>query len=472
MIAIVRPNSKQKIYGVLEDSNLTAVEPPIWAALLAACIRQSGQDVMLLDNEIENLSVSELALRLSTARPRSVIISVCGHNPSASTQSMRGAVDLVEALKLFGIPTILHGLHPSALPEQTMNSLGVTGIIVGEGFDIVSKRESLEGIVYTETLADLNQLPFPAWDLLPVEKYRAHNWHCFGNLQGRSPYGVLFTSLGCPYSCSFCVIHAMFNNSRGVRFKDPKKVVEEIFWWIDRVGVRNIRILDENFTLNKKHVSDICSALKAKARETQFNLEKELNIWAYASVSTVDDDMLNNLRSIGVKWLCYGFETGNNAIAYECEKTLSHGDWTDKIRRVAQMTQHAEIHINANWMFGFENDSYPTMQQTLHLAQSIYAEWSNFYCTMAYPGSKLYEEVRAKGWPLPATWEGYSQYSPESLPLPTNYLEPHEVIEYRDYAFNTYFTNPGYLRMIENAFGEETKKYIQEMTKTKLKRNV
>ena len=93
------------------------------------------------------------------------------------------------------------------------------------------KREALEGIMYTQSLTDLNTLPFPAWDLLPVEKYRAHNWHCFGHIDKRTPYGIVYSSFGCPNNCTFCVIHTMFNKSRVVRFRDPQLFAEDVFWW-------------------------------------------------------------------------------------------------------------------------------------------------------------------------------------------------------------------------------------------------
>jgi len=100
----------------------------------------------------------------------------------------------------------------------------------------------------------------------------------------------------------------------------------------------------------------------------------------------------------------------------------------------------------------------------------INAEWANIYCAMAYPGSKLYEMALENEWPLPDSWAGYSQYSYETLPLPTRYLTGGQALSFRDYAFQTYYTNPRYLNMIEMKFGLETVSHIQEMAKNKLKR--
>jgi len=110
------------------------------------------------------------------------------------------------------------------------------------------------------------------------------------------------------------------------------------------------------------------------------------------------------------------------------------------------------------------------MQETLCLALEVNAEWGNFYTTMAYPGSKLHAEAVEKGLPLPDTWQGYSQYAYETLPLPTRYLTPGEVLSFRDYAFHSYFESPRYLNKIKRLFGIDTVNHIQEMTKHRLER--
>ena len=128
------------------------------------------------------------------------------------------------------------------------------------------------------------------------------------------------------------------------------------------------------------------------------------------------------------------------------------------------------MHICANFIFGLPEDDYDSMNDTLKLMLDINAEWANIYCAMAYPGSRLYEIALEKGWQLPASWEGYSQYAYEALPLPTNYLNGGQVLSFRDYAFQTYYTSPRYLSMIEKKIGPTTAAHIREMTKKKLNR--
>jgi hypothetical protein len=91
---------------------------------------------------------------------------------------------------------------------------------------------------------------------------------------------------------------------------------------------------------------------------------------------------------------------------------------------------------------------------------------------MAYPGSRLYDEAVVKGRDLPSAWSAYSQHSHDCQPLGNEILSPADVLAFRDYAFDRYFTDPDYLAMIKNRFGNPTLAHIQAMTAHKLPRRV
>ena len=97
-------------------------------------------------------------------------------------------------------------------------------------------------------------------------------------------------------------------------------------------------------------------------------------------------------------------------------------------------------------------------------------EFVNFYCAMAYPGSRLHETAVAEGWPLPEGWEGYSQFGADALPLPTKHLSAGQVLRFRDRAFVEYFADPRYLRMVAEKFGPVAQEHVQEMLKYKMVR--
>ncbi|MBN2008123.1 cobalamin-dependent protein [candidate division KSB1 bacterium] len=479
-ILLVKPGSQKQLYGDLSKFKLTGIEPPMWAALMAASMRDKKYDVKLYDAEVEGWTYEQTAVQIHEANPRLVVVVVSGTNPSASTMNMTGAGEILSALKRRNphVKTALTGLHPSALPERTLDEEDVDYVIVGEAIRslpglmmAINSNElpyGVPGIWYrdgkqivgnprAELIDTLDDLPMPAWELLPMEHYRAHNWHCFDNIAAREPYGVIYTSLGCPYKCSFCCINALFGKP-GIRYRSPKKVIEEIDYLVNSWNIRNIKILDEMFVLKESHVVEICDLIIERGYD--------LNMWAYARVNTVNERMLAKMRQAGIRWVAYGFESGSATVLDDVTK----GYRFEKIDSVVEMTYNAGLYIGANFMFGLPEDDLVSMQATLDLAKSINAEWANFNVTMAYPGSSLYDQAIHQGWPLPDTWQGYSQYAFDTLPLPTRYLTGSEVLEFRDAAFVEYFSRPEYLSKIETTFGRATEDYICEMVSRSLKR--
>ena len=477
---IVKPGNQKQLYGDLDAYSLTAYEPPLWSALLAAYLRQQGFQVALLDAEIEHLSFTDTAQQISDAKPKLAVISVSGTNPSASTMNMSGAEEIIRQLKKLNpqIKTLLHGLHPSALPQRTMEECGVDYVCQGEGFytlksllEAINANASTQGIAglwkhnerkikpacRAELFSDLDQLPSPAWDLLPMSKYRAHNWHCFDNINERQPYGVIYTSLGCPYHCTFCCINAIFGKP-GIRFRSAQQVVEDIDILVQEYGIRNIKIIDELFAINERRVVEICDLII----ERNYNL----NMWAYARLNTVTPLILQKMKQAGINWIAYGFESGSERVLKAVEKSYD----IKSVEQVIEATYDAGLYIGANFIFGLPEDSFDSMQETLDLAIKINAEWANFYVTMAYPGSQLYQLALSNGTHLPKSWAGYSQYSYECLPLSTNHLTAGQILSFRDYAFHTYFENPRYLDKVNRMFGSNAVKHVSQMTAHRLKR--
>lgn len=121
-ILLLKPGSQKELYGELSENSLTAIEPPLWAGLIATFLRKRGYFVKIVDAEAERLSPSQVVDRISEINPLLAGIVVSGTNPSASTMNMLGVRAILEEISKRGlsIKTIVSGLHPSALPKKTM----------------------------------------------------------------------------------------------------------------------------------------------------------------------------------------------------------------------------------------------------------------------------------------------------------------------------------------------------------------
>ena len=488
-LVLVNPGERTKIYQSL-GSTLTAIEPPLWCRLIGGYARDRGHSIHIIDAEADHLTADQVAERIAELAPRLVAMVVFGHQPSASTQQMVGAGLTCRAIKarLPEQPIIIVGGHVAALPERTLREEAVDFACNSEGPVTVAQLldalkdptpplETVEGLVYRVAgaegeadggtirsnlapalIKDLDRdLHGDVWDLLPMEKYRAHNWQCFGNLGSRQPYASIYTSLGCPYKCSFCCINAPFGVNR-YRMRSPDAVVAEIDRLYNDYGVKTYKFIDEMFVLNERHVLAICDRLIERGYD--------LNIWAYARVDTVKPHMLEKLRKAGFRWLALGIESGSEHVRDGASKSFTQDD----IRVVVQSIQAAGIHVIGNYIFGLPDDDVESMRATLELAKELNCEFGNFYSAMAYPGSPLYAMAVERGWELPEQWSGYSQHSYDCTPLPTEKISAAEVLRFRDQAFTEYFTNKRYLDMVAQRFGWETREHIEQMTKHSLSR--
>jgi radical SAM superfamily enzyme YgiQ (UPF0313 family) len=291
-----------------------------------------------------------------------------------------------------------------------------------------------------------------------MTRYRAHNWHALDHIEERQPYASIQTSLGCPYKCSFCCINAPFGGS-GIRYWSPENIIKQIDTLVNTYGAKNIKIPDEMFVLNERHVMGICDHIIQRGYK--------VNIWAYARVDTVKEKFLAKLKQAGFNWLALGIESGSKHVRDGVEKGR-FGD-TD-IAAVVQRIRDAGIYVIGNYIFGLPDDTYESMTETLQMAKDLNTEWANFYSAMAYPGSKLYQMANQNKWRLPDDWIGFSQHAFETLPLPTETLSGAEVLAFRDMAHRSYFSDPAYLGMVNRKFGAKAHEHVLETLKTELKR--
>lgn len=480
-IVFINPGDRKVVFQDL-GKDVTAIEPPYLTLSFATYLKQNGLHVKIIDANALNLSPSDVSNMIKELNPTLVALIVYGNQPSASTQNMTISGKFASAIKkVCDIPIVMGGLHPSALPKRTLHEESIDFVIEGEEqealLQLVNKLKTdkdfstIQGLWYYQQgciknnhkgklIQNLDEyMPIADWDLLPMEKYRAHNWHCFGDIENRMPYAAIYTSLGCPYKCTFCCINAPFGKST-IRYRDPKNVVKEIEILNKKFHVKNIKIIDEMFVLHESHYMQIVNLLIDK--------KLDLNIWAYARVDTVKEETLEKMKQAGFNWLALGIESANAKVRDGASKKMKVRD----IKSIVQKIQKAGIKVIGNYIFGLPDDTQESMRETLDMAKELNTEFANFYCAMAYPGSMLYNMALKENWLLPEQWHGYSQHSYIMQPLPSKHLSAKQIVAFRDNAFDEYFESKNYLDMIEHKFGIKTKEHMQEITKTKLKRKI
>ena len=498
-ILFVHPNASEKIYQGLAKNN-AAIEPPIWAAMLANSVRTKGHRPEILDAEVEGLDYLSAAKRITEYKAKVVCFVVYGQQPSASSQNMEGATATARELKNLAPDTfvVFVGGHVAALPMETMDKeTCIDAVCQNEGVYTLHALLSLSKIDDTElkrvpglvfrdrdnfvhmnessaivAKEDLEQdLPGMAWDLLPpLSRYRTAGWHSWSNDTEKQPFAALYTSLGCPYKCSFCMINIINRTKQGpnvtsqdsntFRFWSPEFIIKQ-FDEIARQGVRNVKIADELFVLNPRHFEAICDLIIQRGYD--------FNIWAYSRVDTCKPKYLAKLEKAGIKWLGLGIENPNNELRKEIHK---EGFQDVKVLDLINNIRDAGINVGGNYIFGLPYDTKESMEATLQFAIENPTEMANFYSAMAYPGSPLYNQARIFGQELPNTYSGFSQHSYDTLNLGNNHVSSAEILAFRDKAWDTYHSSEKYLNLLENKFGQKARDELDSTKTIKLKRKL
>jgi radical SAM superfamily enzyme YgiQ (UPF0313 family) len=498
-VLFIEPNSAKEAFQDL-SLDYSAIETPTWSMLLAQSCRSVGYSVAILDTNAERLSDEESINRIKDIDPKLAVFVMYGQSPNSGTTNMIGAYRLGEKLKneCPTLPICMVGSHVSALPKEVLAKPFVDFVLLNEGVyalrnllqtNLVNKLDKVNGIGWKKDGQSIlnppqfvvpqnkmdEDLPGYAWDLLPYKNkpfdlYRAHFWHAEFNHAKRTPFAAIYSSLGCRFGCDFCMINIVNRNnnddniasadSKIMRFWSPDFIIKE-FEKLANYGVETVRISDEMFFLDKRYFEPLLQKIVEKGFK--------FNMWSYSRIDTVRKDYLELFKKAGVNWLALGIEAANQDIRHE----VSKGTFKNvNIREICKTIRDFDINVISNYIFGLPNDSIETMQQTLDLSLELNTETANYYPCQALPGSPLYIQAKQNGWKLPETPNGFAFFSYESEPLPTKYCTSKEVLEFRDKAWNAYFTNPKYLDLVEKKFGIQQRKNVEDMSKIKLRRKL
>jgi len=481
-------------------AKFAAIEPPTWSLLLANSMRAVGYSVALIDATAENLSHEQTVQRIIELNPRLVVFVVYGQNPNSGTINMVGNTECVALLKETApnMKTCFVGSHTSALPLEVLRIPAIDIILLNEGVyalrnllacnldedlrtinGIGHKRDGKPTLNTPEIVVPIEKMdidmPGYAWDLLPMREkpldlYKAHFWHTEYKQHNRTPFAAIYTSLGCRFKCDFCMINIVnrvdndlnvaSSHSPNMRFWSPEFILTE-FEKLAGMGVEHIRISDEMFFLNQRYFEPLLEGLVDRGLN--------LKMWSYTRIDTVRERYLELFKKAGINWLALGIEAGNREVRREVSKGTFQ---LEDISSVVKLVQQHDIGVAANYIFGFPEDTFDTMQQTLDLALELNTEMANFYPFQALPGSPLYVKAKAEGWRLPDTYQGYGFLSYEATPMATKFVSAADVVRFRDNAWQKYHENPSFLSLIEGRFGILAKEGIQELSQIKLKRKI
>jgi radical SAM superfamily enzyme YgiQ (UPF0313 family) len=418
---------------------LGTTKPPYTLALLAALLRDVGVQVRLVDLTADHRSVEQLIAELDHERFCPTMILFPSTTPTLDA-------DVVEMAKLkahFGAPLFCFGPHASTVPHASMvRAPSVDGMFVGEPEDGVLQLAKLrkgddlsavptltfhrgEAIVPHRahgSYANFLQMPYPAWDLVPLKRYSLPLVH--------HSYLIVETSRGCPYTCDFCV--APLHQGHKFREKSAKALVDEMERGYRDFGIDFFYLWGDTVTLNVKTFSAFCEELIARNLPIRwFGNARADNL--------TDPAFVHRLRRSGCWMLALGVESESEDIRKDMVKRLER----QKIQTAFRNMRDAGIRSFAFFIFGYPGETLATINQTIDYAVELDPDFANFYPAVPYPGTEMYEKVLRDGLLVEEDWSRmeYSFYL-----MRGNGLDEDVVMDAIRRAKRRFFFRPSYLR--------------------------
>lgn len=389
---------------------------PLGVAYLAAVLEKEGHQVKIIDALVEEqeiikrkdgknhlgMSWKKIRKKISQFEPALVGISV----PFSSLYP--NAETIARIVKNQGnIPVVVGGAHPSAVPEEVLKDKNIDFVILGEGeysmrslvecLDKNSSFRKIDGLGYkkrgtifinpkTSYIENPDELPFPARHLLPMERYFAsQNIHA--HFSKRQPSTSITTSRGCPGQCTFCSIHTVWG--RRWRSRSPKNVVDEIEMLVKNYGVKEIHFEDDNLTLDRKRMTEICEEIIGRGLDITWTAPNG------TAIQTLDEELLTIMKQAGCYRLFLAIESGNRDVL---QKLIKKGLSLVKVKEVVKILKKLNLETTGFFVLGMPGETKENIRETIDLAKALDLDDAWFSIATPFPGTALYQLCQAKGY--------------------------------------------------------------------------
>jgi anaerobic magnesium-protoporphyrin IX monomethyl ester cyclase len=407
----------------------------------AAVLRNSGHEVGYYHCPTQRLDLQMTKDKLAEDAPDAIVIMVEHINANV-------AVAVSEFAHEKGMTVIWVGPFVTALHEQEIKKPCVNFILrnewdysvgeVLEAGDDTTKLDTIKGLTWKDTdgntivnpprepILDIDALPIPAYDLLDLSTF-------YESVFIRFPAATMITSRGCPFNCIYCSYPQTIYGHKH-RAMSPERVLKEIRYLVNDLGVKEIRIDDDTFDINRKRVIELCKLLAKEKLDMVFSVQCRPQL--------MTDEEAKWLKKAGCRMVLYGVESGNEDILVKIRKNTTKGE----IRRGVKIAKRHGIDVLNCVMLGFYWDTRETVEETIRFAFDLNAEFTQVAAPTPLPGTDYYDLLKAEKCILTDEWEQHDSVHHSSVELP--HLSNEDLNHYLGTFYRRYYRRPKYLLMM------------------------
>ena len=442
-VLLVNPPTFNMLPSMLPRSidEARGYNPPLGLLYLASYLQKhSNHQVEILDCQVEELDYKQIESKIKEKNPDIIGLTTM-------TFTLIDVLNIAKIAKEINpeIKIVLGGPHVDIYPEETINQPGVDYLVLGEGekplkglldnINSLNNLRQVKGVVFkdnnkivntgrAELNQDLDSLPFPARRLTPYQKYSSV-------LSKVSPVTTMFTSRGCPYKCLFCDRPHL---GKFFRARSAKNVVDEMEE-CQKMGIKEILIYDDTFTVKRQRVIDICLEIQKRNLKIDWDVR--------ARVDTIDEKLLKAMKISGCQRIHYGVEAGTQKIL----NVLRKGITLEQVEKAFKLSRKIGLETLAYFMIGSPTETKEDILETIKFAKKINPDFTHITITTPFPATDLYRMgLEQKIWPNDH-WQKFAEHPRADFlpPVWEKNLNKEELVLLNQKAYRAFYFRPKYI---------------------------
>lgn len=448
VLLIVPPERKpDKNRFTRRELGQEGVFPALGLAYIGAYLKEHGIQVSIIDSLALGLTVDEVSAQAAKEAPDMIGVTVL-------TQQYTASVRLARALKerLGDVPIVFGGIHIFAEHETVIRDVeDVDYCVRGEGertmHELVKALavgldlSSIKGLTYRKDgrvtvnperafIENLDELPYPARELLPMDAYRGTI-----ALDGGVPFSTILATRGCPFSCQYCELATMWKTQRR---RSVGNVLDEIEHLKKTYGVKYLEFVDDLLVANKKWAIELCKGMCERGLD-------DIQWECCGRIGLMSAELLEWMKKAGCRCVCYGIEFGSQRMLDFVNKKIT----IRQIYETIEMTNRAGVPVKGLFMMGYPTETKADIEETIRLARRLKLDYLAVSIVTPYPGTQLYKYCKENNLLTISDWNDYDivQLRHRSVRLENLTLE--ELLEYTEKINRAFLLRPSYMmRMI------------------------
>lgn len=429
---------------LIKSGNLTTrskgITPPLGLMYIASYIKQQRNDeVRILDTRLYKEPLRKVYTAIDEFQPEIIGIGAL----TLEAPAMYQIAHLIK--QVTDVPVVVGGPHATSVPEEVMKNKDIDAVVIGEGeitfYELLNMLESgkdvdnIKGIGYRNNvdtvlinsnrayIDNLDNLPFPAWDLVELEKYATI---ASMSTVGFRPYMVFLTSRGCPFHCTYC--HNIFGKK--FRARSVENVLEEMSMLIHDYKINDFEIIDDISNFDRERIKSIFRGIIDNGWKVNLSFPNGVR------TDMLDEEMIYLMKKAGTSELSIAIETISPRLQKMVKKNLN----LEKVKKMVNVAVDSGMFVRGFFMLGFPTETEEELKATIDFACKSRIHEALFFLVNPFGGSELSKQIETMGKkPLGVKPEDFDYHS---MPFNASDIPDKRLHRLYTLAYIRFYFNP------------------------------